>query len=762
MMNEMFLNEPWVFTRTNDNRYASDPIGEGEPVSLPHSWNGKDGQGSDEPYYRGVCWYQYTLDWTPGITAKHLYLEIGAAGLIGQVYVNGSLAGESRCGYAMFRVPIASCLEEGENLIAIRVDNGSHNEVYPLLADFTFYGGLYRYVKLIAADDLHFDLMDHSRDGVYITPLPADGRAYELTVHGQVVNESSYPKDGNIRVRLQNRDGQTVMELESELQIGKQTSFRLSGTIDSPILWDGIEQPYLYTVEVSLISQGEIRDVRRLMTGFRTVEVTADRGLLLNGKPVKLNGVCRHQDFGGVGNAITREHMETDMALIREVGANSIRLAHYQHDDYFYSLCDRHGLLVWAEIPYISVPSTKDPESRNAYEQLEKLIKQAYNHTSIYCWGVQNEITIAVETEQTRQTIQGLVKAAKEWDPHRYTAQANINGVENESVINGYTDLVGYNLYYGWYYGEIKDLAARLDEFHQARPDVPVLVSEYGVDTNPKFHTYAPEVKDYTEEYQLLFHRNALETFEARPFVLGGYVWNMFDFGSANRKEGGETGKNLKGLVTIDRSLRKDAFYLYKAYWSREPFVHMAGRRFVNRHQESNDIVVLSNLSRIRLVLNGVLLTEINGADPVTTVRDVRLADGEHLLRAEGIDADGNVYADEMRLRRVAEPDPGYIHVKEEQAAHVTNWFERFDLSGPGEIELKEGYYSTFDTIESLYGSSAAKAVFLKYFGHVTNHPFFEATMGVMSIEKMAQLEFYHIPPELLPVINKELNAIPK
>lgn len=762
MMNEQFLNDQWIFTRKNESNYAKHPIQEGEAVALPHCWNDVDGQGSEEPYYRGACWYQRTLNITAEMADKHHYLEIGAAGNIGQVYVNGSLAGESRCGYAMFRLPLTPYLQVGENLISIQVSNSNHNDVYPLLADFTFYGGLYRYVKLVTADELHFDLMDGSRDGVYVTPVHKQDGSYEVTVHGQLIHEASSPVEARIQVQVLDHENQVVLELVTELSLEKEAPFRLSGILAHPILWDGIEQPYLYSAEITVSSEGMVRDSRTVEIGFRTVEVTSDRGLLLNGKPIKLNGVCRHQDFGGVGNAITREHMDTDMALIREVGANSIRLAHYQHDDYFYSLCDRHGLLVWAEIPYISIPSTKDPESRNAFEQLEKLIKQAYNHASIYCWGVQNEITIAVETEETRQTIQRLVKAAKQWDPSRYTAQANINGVENSSVINSYTEVLGYNLYYGWYYGEIKDLGIRLDEFHRDRPETPVLVSEYGVDTNPRFHSYSPEVKDYTEEYQLRFHQNALEAFESRVFVLGGYVWNMFDFGSASRNEGGEIGKNLKGLVTLDRTLRKDAFYLYKAHWSKEPFVHMTGRRFVNRHRESNDITVLSNVGLIRFYLNGNLLTENNEAGPVRTIRDVRLTEGENVLRVEGFDSKGQMYTDEMLLHRVPEQDSAYIHVKEEQTAHVVNWFERFDLSGAEEVELKQGYYSTFDTIEALYSNEAAKGVFLKYFSHVTHHPFFEVTKGVMSIEKMAQLEFYHIPPELLPVINKELNVIRK
>ncbi|SDD04491.1 beta-galactosidase [Paenibacillus sp. UNCCL117] len=756
------LKDCWMFTKENRSSYASEAMEEGQPVALPHTWNDKDGQGGSEPYYRGACWYQTKLAFTAEDLEKHRYLEIGAAGNIGHVYVNGHLAGESRCGYAMFRVPLSPYLRAGDNLISIRVDNSYDNEVYPLLADFTFFGGLYREVKLLVMEDIHFDVMDKGRDGVYLTQHPCGGGDFQLDVHGCVVNESSRAVQAFVKVQLRDQEGTAVWEDHTEVALTGEAGFAFQGQVSSPVLWNGVEQPYLYNAVITVSVEGRVLDSRQIDIGFRTVELTSDRGVILNGKPMPINGVCRHQDFGGVGNAITREHMELDMDIIREVGANSIRLAHYQHDDYFYSLCDRYGLLVWAEIPYISIPSTKDPESRNAFEQLERLIKQAYNHSSIYCWGVQNEITIAVETENTYRTIQSLVEAARRLDASRFVAQANINGVADDSVINGFTDLVGYNLYYGWYYGEIKDLGTRLDEFHRTRPDVPVLVSEYGVDTNPAYHSYTPQVQDYTEEYQLMFHHNALETFRERPFVLGGYVWNMFDFGSANRNEGGEKGKNLKGLVTIDRALRKDAFYLCKAYWSKEPFVHLAGRRFVRRHRERNDIVILSNMDHIRVYHNDVLLAEMRGGQRVFQVKDAALVQGDNRIRAEGIRGESVVHTDEMLLTLSAEADPGYIHVKEEKAKHVVNWFENFDLSGGGQIELKDGYFSIYDTIEDLYSHAEAKAVFLKYFGHTTNNPFFEVTQGVMSIEKMSQLAFYEIPAELLPVIQNELNIIRK
>ena len=503
-------------------------------------------------------------------------------------------------------------------------------------------------------------------------------------------------------------------------------------------------------------------DERSLEIGFRTIEITPDKGIFLNGKAIKLNGVSRHQDFAEVGNALTKEHMEIDMSLIKEIGANSIRLSHYQHHDYFYTLCDRAGLLVWAEIPFISVPTTADKENQNAKDQLERLIKQAYNHCSIYCWGIQNEITIAIENEQIYKMVKELAVIAKTLDPVRYIAQANIHSVANESILNELTDFVGYNLYYGWYYKEMKDLAVRLDEFHKVRPNIPVMVTEYGVDTNPRLHSYTPAVKDYTEEYQLLFQENALKTFQEREYVLGGYVWALFDFGSEIRNEGGTKGKNQKGLVTIDRKIKKDTFYLCKAYWSKEKFVKLAGSRFVNRHEKENDIVVLSNVEAIKLFVGEKLIGEIKDKEPKKTFRGVKLESGENFIRVEAIDAEGNCYYDEMFLNYVKEMDTSYVLKKTEDKTTVTNWFQKFDLTNVQEVAIKEGYYSTFDTLEELYKNEEAKAVFKKYFGEVAESPQMAAMLGLMTIDSMSKRSRFNIPKELLSVINNELNVIPK
>lgn len=756
------MNQDWIFTKNDQLSYASEEIKQGEAINLPHTWNAVDGQGGDGEYYRGQCWYQRRIELSPSQLEKQLFLEIGAAGNQAKVYINGKLAGESRCGYSMIRIHLNGYVHAGSNLIAVAVDNRADNTVFPLMADFTFYGGLYREIKLIVMEDIHFDTLDYSRDGVYLQQQKLSDEAFQLTVNGTIINENGNTVDVNLKLELRDAGDGIVAEQLILLSLQQRASFTHQLIVDNPILWDGIDQPYLYQVRLSIITEGSVYDVREIAYGFRTIEVTEDRGLLLNGKAMKINGVSRHQDFGGVGNAITREHMEEDISLIMEVGANSVRLAHYQHDDYFYSLCDKKGLLVWAEIPFISVPSTEDPHNTNAIEQLEKLMKQAYNHCSIYCWGIQNEITIAVENEQTYSMLQQLADQAKRLDPYRLTAQANIYSVANDSVIHDYADISGYNLYYGWYYGELTGLGERLDAYAQARPHQPTLVSEYGVDSNPRFHSYTPKVKDYSEEYQLLFHNNALQTINERPYVLGGYVWNMFDFGSAVRDEGGEKGKNLKGLITIDRKLKKDTFYLYKAYWSKQPFIHLAGRRFQNRHEALNDIVILSNLSTFTLFRDDEVIAEIVDNEPLTVVKDVQLIKEKHLIRVEAITADGGVFRDEMILHCVAEEDKSYQYVKQAATRNVTNWFERYDLTNVKEVQLKGGHYSTFDTIAELYHNEQAKAVFKKYFGGAAEDPRFAPLKGTMSIEKMAKISAFNIPQELLALINTELNAIKK
>ena len=755
------LSNNWSFTKHDNTAYHREEISDGQVITLPHTYNAEDGQ-SGEGIFRGRCWYQKKIKVSNEELNKHFFLEIGAASLQSEVYLNGTLLNKDSNGFALYRVYLNPELKTGDNLISIMVDNDEDSKVYPLMADFSFYGGIYREVKLITTDALHFDLLDKSRDGITITHQKNENDSHILEIKGRIINEEGQEGSCTVNIRLKDKEQNIVLEKTKDIVVTEETEFEMKEEIESPILWNGLDNPYLYTLEVTLLKEGNVFDERSIRTGFRTIEITPDKGVFLNGNPIKLNGVSRHQDFAHVGNALRKEHMDLDMELIKEIGANTVRLAHYQHHDYFYNLCDEAGILVWAEIPFISVPTTNDDSNQNAKDQLERLIKQTQNHTSVYCYGVQNEITVAIENDETYKKTRELEAMAKKIDSTRFTAQANIYSVDNTSPLNEITDFVGYNLYYGWYYNELSGLGERLDKFHEERTNIPIMVTEYGVDTNPKFHSYNPNVKDYTEEYQLLFHDNALKTFEVREFVLGGYQWNMFDFGSDSRNEGGKKGLNQKGLVTIDRKVKKDAFYLYKAYWSKEAFVKIAGSRFVKRHKQYNDVVVLSNLKKIKLYRNGEFIQVLDSEDPLTIFSNVEFSKGNNIIKVEGEGTDGTIYTDEAQFVYQKEKELGYVYVKEDNQKHVTNWFEKFDLTSDEKVMLKEGYYSTFDSIEELYKNEASKKIFTKYFGEMAEDSRFNAMKGLISIEKMAKLSNLGIPKELLPVINKELNKIPK
>ena len=758
-MKRLDLNDGWIFTKEQIDPSDGQRIREGETVSLPHCFNAADGQCGDGMYH-GKAFYQKSITFSDGDFNRFLFLEIGAAALVSKVYVNGQAAGESNCGFSLYRVFLNPFIQSGGNTITVEVDNSSKDDVYPLMADFSFYGGLYRGVNLLAADSLHFDLLDHGRDGLYVTQKETEKGSFQLQIAGDIINETAEEKNASLRVTLCDREHNTVLSRRINVPVSERSKFELTEEIEHPHLWMGTEDPYLYTVKCELCLGNRVYDQRTVEVGFRTVKITPDQGMFLNGRPFKINGVSRHQDFDKVGNALTKEHMDLDLSMILEVGANSVRLSHYQQNDYFYTLCDRNGILVWAEIPFISIPTTADPENQNAKDQLERLIKQAYNHSSIFCWGVQNEITMAVENEKIYKMVGDLAALAGKMDPGRYVAQANMYSVADGSELIGLTDFVGYNLYYGWYYGELPDLDKRLDGFHMTRPDVPVMVTEFGVDANPRLHSGHPVRRDYTEEYQVLFLNHALRAIRERPFVLGGFLWAMFDFGSESRQEGGEKGKNQKGLVTIDRKIKKDAFYLCKACWSKEPFVKLAGSRFVNRHEAVQDITVFSNLDQIRLYLNGVLIRATGDPNPLKKICGVELRPGKNIITADAPDKNGTVHRDEMILNYVSEPDRSYILETPEQKKHVTNWFEKFDLSQVQKISVREGCYSIFDAVEEICRSESGKAVLKKYFGEALESPQLERMKKLMTVESMSSL--LAVPREVLGVINNDLNVIPK
>ena len=612
----------------------------GEEVNLPHTWNAVDGQDGGNDYHRGTCWYVRELT-APEVAGEHVFLEINGANHTSEVWLNGQKLARHEGGYSAFRTELTGHLAE-KNILAVSVDNSDSSIVYPQKADFTFYGGLYRDVNLISVPEEHFELLKDGTPGIKVTPV------VDLETKTATVTVETWHSGKSVDITV---DGET-----------KTAEHTAVFTIPNAHLWDGVNDPYLYTATAVLPSG----DMVKTRFGCRVFSVDPEKGFFLNGRSYPLRGVSRHQDRKGRGNALSFADHRADMAIIREIGANTVRLAHYQHAQEFYDLCDENGIVVWAEIPYITMHMSSGRQ--NTLDQMRELITQCFNHPSIAVWGLSNEITAAsAVNEDLLENHRLLNDLCHRMDPTRLTTMANVFMLETDSPILDIPDINSYNLYFGWYLGEPEQTDEFFDEYHAKYPDRVIGFSEYGADANPAFHSSHPEKGDYTEEYQALYHEHMLRMIEQRPYLWATHVWNLFDFAADGRDEGGKHGENQKGLVTFDRRLRKDAFYLYKAAWNqKEPFVHLCGKRFVNRTEEEAEIKVYSNRPRVSLFVDGTLF-ERKAGKTVFTFRIPLL--GEHLIRAE---ADG--LTDTMIVRHVAEPDESYVFNK--AAAAVTNWFD--------------------------------------------------------------------------------------
>ena len=746
MRQQFTINDNWIFKAEGKSA---------KTVNIPHCYNSVDGQDGSK-MFRGNTVYERNIEIKKEDLGRAFYLEVGAASLSSKVYVNDEFCYESRCGFSMHRCRITDHLKEGTNLIRIEVSNAVDNTIYPAMADFSFYGGLYRDVKLIMDEDVHFAETGRGLDGIYITPT-VNGDSGELTAEVFIEKENGYNKKTTCELEV--IDPKTKKPVANAVVQGMEETEKLTVQIPKVDLWDGVNGPFLYEVVVKLSDEtGKLCDMRTMRTGFRTIEYSPDKGLLLNGRPYKLHGVARHQDFGGLGNAITEKELNADLELILETGANSVRCSHYQHCDRWYEMCDEAGLLVWAEIPVISsVPQKKDADE-NAFEQLQLLVEQVRNHTCVYCYGVQNEVCMISKNSYTFDLVERLSRRAKELDPGRFTAQANEYTTENDSPILRSTDILGFNLYYGWYYGEIGDLQPRLDAVHEANPGKPVILTEYGVDTNPRFHSTDPKANDYSEEYQLAFLENAINAIESRDYMAGGYVWNMFDFGSAGRSEGGEKGKNQKGLVTIDRKLKKDSFYLYKAHWSKEKFIYIAGRRFVNRPGDTTDITVISNVKELTLKVNGRVVESKKVTSAMTVFENVCIKLGENeILVCE------NQLSDRITINSVNEPDPSYVCEKKSESQNAINWFEGLNPETMEKCEVKELSADGFcfeDTICDIFENASARAIFIKYLSPITEGPRFDKTSPITVNALLGFVKALNIPQSLLTACEQELNTV--
>ena len=623
------------------------PDGTTTTVDLPHTWNARDGQDGGNDYWRGTCIYRTHFAAPQFNTASHqVWIQFDGVNASAHVVLNGSPVCNHDGGYSTFRANITELLRD-ENELTVEVDNSKNDRVYPQKADFTFYGGIYRDVSLMVVSKNHFTLDYFGGPGIRITPTVqgADASVQVTTWHDG---------EGEVSIELLDAAGNTVAT-------GKGPDITL--TIFNAHLWNGVKDPYLYSCKARLVVNGTVEDETTTRFGVRSFKVDPKKGFFLNGKSYPLHGVSRHQDRKGLGNAITREMHDEDMALIKEIGANTIRLAHYQHDQYFYDLCDEVGMVVWAEIPYISEHMPNGRE--NTISQMKELIIQNYNHPCIVCWGVSNEITISTKDKKNMlDNHRQLNDLCHEMDKTRLTTLAcyAMCGPFNRSA--HITDMVSWNLYLGWYVPGFILNDLWMGFFHLCFPNRPFGYSEYGAEGMPNLHSTHPHRGDHTEEYQAKYHEYMLRCFKRHPWMWATHVWNMFDFAADARDQGGEPGMNHKGLVTFDRKTKKDSFYLYKAWWSDEAFVHICSKRFVERTGSTATVKVYSNQSTVALYVNGNKVGEQTGGH-VSTFK-VPLNGELHIQAVAGDRTDESV------IRHVDAPNPEYkLHKTKSKSA---NW----------------------------------------------------------------------------------------
>ena len=623
------------------------PDGTTTTVDLPHTWNARDGQDGGNDYWRGTCIYRTHFAAPQFNTASHqVWIQFDGVNASAHVVLNGSPVCNHDGGYSTFRANITELLRD-ENELTVEVDNSKNDRVYPQKADFTFYGGIYRDVSLMVVSKNHFTLDYFGGPGIRITPTVqgADASVQVTTWHDG---------EGEVSIELLDAAGNTVAT-------GKGPDITL--TIFNAHLWNGVKDPYLYSCKARLVVNGTVEDETTTRFGVRSFKVDPKKGFFLNGKSYPLHGVSRHQDRKGLGNAITREMHDEDMALIKEIGANTIRLAHYQHDQYFYDLCDEVGMVVWAEIPYISEHMPNGRE--NTISQMKELIIQNYNHPCIVCWGVSNEITISTKDKKDMlDNHRQLNDLCHEMDKTRLTILAcyAMCGPFNRSA--HITDMVSWNLYLGWYVPGFILNDLWMGFFHLCFPNRPFGYSEYGAEGMPNLHSTHPHRGDHTEEYQAKYHEYMLRCFKRHPWMWATHVWNMFDFAADARDQGGEPGMNHKGLVTFDRKTKKDSFYLYKAWWSDEAFVHICSKRFVERTGSTATVKVYSNQSTVALYVNGNKVGEQTGEHVFTFKVPLN---GELHIQAVAGDR-----TDESVIRHVDTPNPEYkLHKTKSKSA---NW----------------------------------------------------------------------------------------
>lgn len=627
-----------------------------EQITIPHTWNQVDMQTQRNDFYAGAAYYRksYTPDST--LKNKRLFLRFEGVASTAEVFVNNQLAGSHLGGYSAFTVEISNLVQYGEtNEILVKVDNAPRPDVIPVNHRlFGVYGGIYRPVELLITEKINIAVNDYASSGIYIRQENVTARSADVTVTTKVDNKTGKAGEVSVHTTIYDMENRLVATQETRLKLTPQGRKQVGQyfTLKNPRLWQGLEDPYLYKVVTRLVQDGQVIDNVTQPLGLRHFELRAGDGMYLNGRKVPMYGVCRHQDWWQLGSALTNENHDTDLAIIRELGATTLRLAHYQQSDYFYSRCDSIGFMVWAEIPFVNRVTTQ--EANNAKQQLTELIRQNYNHPSIYVWGLHNEVYRP--HEYTIALTEELNDLAKSEDPDRYTVQVSgYNKVDHP--VNNNADIQGINQYFGWYNGTLDSLQPWVERAEKQFAGHNVIFSEYGTEANIN---QQQEVvanrgdccgfdKNYNESFATRFHEEHWHVIAQHPFLVASYVWNTFDFATPMSSQGRVEARNMKGLVTFDRKTKKDPFYWYKANWSKEPVLYITQRRVVNRGRQITPVTVYSNVGKPKLFVNGTEISTLTQGytDIHYIFTDVKLSEGENTVEVQVI-KDGRTYSDKI------------------------------------------------------------------------------------------------------------------
>ena len=609
-------------------------------VTLPHSWNATDGQNGGGDYYRGIGWYRKHYVLPAGVAGKKVYLQFDGASMIADVFVNGMSLGQHRGGFSRFRFDVTAAMTAGDNVIAVKVSNAPVTDVAPLEADFTFFGGLYRDVHVLITDALHVDTQDYASSGVYLDTTEVSSTSAKLRARVRVQNGRAAAAAVTVKTTLVRADGSVEATLSTTGRVppGMTAELSATATVMKPHLWNGKADPYVYTAYSEVSESGSVTDWVSAPLGFRSYVVDAAQGFSLNGQYLDLHGVNRHQDRIDKGWAISDKEHEEDLALITEMGANIVRLSHYEQAEHFHDLADREGLVLWAEIPLVNAIGSSAAFGTNAAQQLTELIRQNYNHPSIFFWGIGNEQrSDNAATNALLTTLNTLVHTE---DPTRLSTYAHCC-TSDTGGLPAHSDVVGYNEYFGWYaaFGTAEQFGAWADNLHALKPTWKLGVSEYGAGAALSQHQDPPVAPDpygalHPEEWQNVVHELHWKQMATRRYLWSKIVWNMFDFAVDSRAEGDTPGRNDKGLVSYDRKTRKDAFFWYKANWTTTPVVYISSRRFRARTTPTVTVKVYSNLASVSLKVNGTLLGAKSSTDHIFQWLSVPLANGDNTVEA--------------------------------------------------------------------------------------------------------------------------------